>query len=231
MRQKALLLALQIIVLLTSSPAFADVLCAPKNLKVSKRGTISFASKLFVAATCPKNSEQIVDLASLQGPKGEPGDKGAPGSKGEPGQQGAKGDTGEKGMPGFSYSTCSKKSVVANYTITNSTRQVPAISGACDSGKHLIRMDLTNTSVYSADWSVDMNPSDGVPPDTYGAGTTTSSTSRNFEDNGLWTLDEDGVFIVGISRNSSPDAYDETTALTGSEQRTEEYILICCDLG
>jgi photosystem II stability/assembly factor-like uncharacterized protein len=101
-----------------SEPLRADVLCAPRTVRVARNGTVPIAGSLVVAKSCPKNFVEILDTSTLMGSRGRKGDKGDKGDRGdigpmgpqgpagiagpqgERGLQGPKGDAGSQGVPG-----------------------------------------------------------------------------------------------------------------------------------
>jgi hypothetical protein len=67
-----------------STRLHADVLCAPKTMKVNTRGQITLGSRMITRATCLKTEVAVLDTAKLavvgaQGPKGDTGERGPAG--------------------------------------------------------------------------------------------------------------------------------------------------------
>jgi hypothetical protein len=209
-----------IVLVAVSSPAVAEKLCL--QTLVNKR-TLKVTTNRVIAATCPKGFAELLDTETV---------KGATGPRGDKGDSGVQGQRGETGRPGFSYSTCAKKIFTSSYTISSTNRQPPNMTGSCDVGAHMIRLDLSHTTTYSADWSLDLNPADEIPPDTTLAGTTTSSSSKNYRpfSSDFWILDQEQVFMLGFSENNTGSGYTQGELLTGTEQHTREHALICCKL-
>ena len=80
------------LIAMVTTTASADVLCAKKAMKASKKGKVAFSKGLTTAtgSTCPNGYIVVLDTSIFQGPQGPTG------------AQGAKGDTGETGSRGQS---------------------------------------------------------------------------------------------------------------------------------
>ena len=96
MKQTLVLVGL---LLLSINTAQADILCAPKTLKV-KNGAVTLATSLRVATKCPTNFVQVIDLQDLKGDTGDDGQAGTQGAQGLSGTQGATGAQGADGAQG-----------------------------------------------------------------------------------------------------------------------------------
>lgn len=127
---------------LFASHVHADVFCAKKTAKVSKKGQVPVAASLVVSATtCPSGYVQLLDTSSFKGEKGDQGIQGNVGAQGAQGIQGATGSQGtagangvqgEQGIQGvaglINFGTCYSKDEVREA----STQQFKSVGAFCD---------------------------------------------------------------------------------------------------
>ena len=238
--------------------AQADVLCAPKTLKV-KNGAVPLATSLKVGAKCPSNFVQVFDMQELRGDKGDAGPTGPQGAQGVQGTQGsagaqgiqglqgdqgpqgsqgpagAQGSQGDAGLPAIGHSTCQKRQQQFMNVITNANRD-NTITKSCAAGEFAYAAKVAVVYSYSNDWSQDI----GGGPDTYNAGTSGSFDNMNTSEDGGGIggdllretpniYDTDGLFLVGYRANVGPFA--QYGAITGSLTYTYDVTLSCCLLG
>ena len=128
--------------LLLSTHVNAEVFCAKKTAKVSKKGAVPVAASLIVSSTtCPSGYVQLLDTSSFKGDKGDKGDQGNQGSAGAQGAQGVPGATGSQGLQGvqgsqgiqgvaglINFGTCYSKDEVFQPT----TQQFKSVGTFCD---------------------------------------------------------------------------------------------------
>lgn len=77
----------------------ADVLCAPKSVKVTK-GAVPLGTQIVVRSKCRANEVRILNAATFVGPEGPAGAVGATGAQGPVGATGAPGVQGLQGIQG-----------------------------------------------------------------------------------------------------------------------------------
>ena len=225
---------------LSMNIAHADVLCAPKTLKV-KSGAVPLASSLKVATKCPANFVQVFDMQEFKGDKGDAataGPQGAQGLQGAQGEQGPQGDTGPQGnsgLPAIGHSTCQKRAQQFVNVITSANR-TNTFSKSCAAGEFAYAAQVQVAYSYSNDWTEDI----GGGPYPRNAGTSgTFNNMSTFEDAGGVSgdllretpnvYDADGLFLVGYQ--ASVGFFAEYQAITGILTYTFDVTLTCCLLG
>jgi hypothetical protein len=222
------------LLLLPINKAHADVLCAPKTVKV-KNGAVALASIIKVATKCPSNLVQLFDTEQLKGERGEAGPAGAQGLQGIPGAQGEVGPQGDPGLPALAHSTCQKRTQHFVNVVTNENRS-NTFSKSCAAGEFAYAANVEATYSYSNDWTEDV----GGGPSGFNAGTSGTFNNMGASENAGGTggdllretpnvFDADGLFLVGYQASVGP--YADFQAITGSLTFTFDVTLTCCLLG
>ena len=230
--------------LLLPSFALADVLCAPRSVKVAKNGTVNIASSLVVAAVCPKNTVRILDTSVFQGPpgdqgpqgvKGDKGDKGDTGETGAQGTQGVKGDKGETGATGLRGETglrgasgmsCVKRQLptVTLSAVNDEPSEAYTQTLTCAPGEWLMRVEQTVTRSTSAGYQCYFTiwPNTTYYPPLVSDGAITTEMPPNIRDS-AGVLNIGYQFSAQVGRNCG---YDRQAL--GTYTQMFDNTLVCC---